>query len=222
MHDFKKLDETDPLKRLVEKQTARQEYSPMDPPGAYAPPGLEKVEYADMHPFLQTLVDEHKAAVEALDAFEGALLEIRQSGVSREADEQLRDFFDFFDNHIVRHNRKEEAALFPLLRRRLLENGEHGKGPGAVTGVDVLEDDHIEALQLAAVVFNFFGLASRLPDAASRAVVMDAALEQGKSLVELLKLHIFREDNVIFAQARRLLEKEELDEMLREGRNASF
>ncbi|MEZ5042122.1 MAG: hypothetical protein R2828_19650 [Saprospiraceae bacterium] len=76
-----------------------------------------------MHLFLQTLMDEHKAAVEALDAFEEAL-EMRQSVVSREADKKLRDFFDFFDNHIVRRNHEEEAAPFTLQRRHLLENEE--------------------------------------------------------------------------------------------------
>lgn len=222
MPDFKKLNEIDPLKRIAEKETAQEEFSPMDPPGAYAPPALEKVEYAGMHPFLQALMDEHKAAIEALNAFENALLDIQAQGLNREADKKLRDFFDFFDNHITSHNRKEERALFPLLHRRLLENGEHGKGPEAVTGVDILEDDHAKALQLAAVVFNFFALSVRLPDAASRALVLDAALEQGKSLVELLKLHIFREDNVVFAQAHRLLGKAELDEMLRESRTTSF
>ncbi len=211
MHDFKKLNETDPLKRMAEKESAREEFSPMDPPDAYAPPALEDAGYDDMHPFLQTLMDEHKAAVEALDAFESALLGIQARGFSREADQKLRDFFDYFDNHLSPHNRKEERALFPLLRRRLLESGEHDKGPGTVTGVDVLEDDHVQILQLAAVAFNFFALSVRLPDAASRALVLDAALEQGKSLVERLKLHIFREDNVVFAQAQRLLSQEELD-----------
>jgi hemerythrin-like domain-containing protein len=218
MHDFNRLNETDPLKRMVEKESTQEEFSPMDPPEAFNPPNLDKVEYADMHPYLQMLMDEHRAAVEVLNTFETVLLDIRQNGVSREADKQLRDFFEYFDNHIVGHNRKEEKALFPLLRRRLLESGEHGRGAEAVTGVDVLEDDHAEALQLAAVVFNFFALASRLPDAASRAVVMDAALEQGKSLVELLKLHIFREDNVVFVQAHRLIDKTELDAMLLENR----
>lgn len=214
MHDFKKLNEVDPLKRMVEKESAREAFSPMDPPDAYAPPALENVSYDDMHPFLQMLMDEHKAAVIALDAFEGALLDIQSRGLSREADKKLRDFFEYFDKHISAHNRKEERALFPRLRRRLLESGEHGKGSEAITGVDVLEDDHTQILQLVAVVFNFFALSARLPDAASRAVVLDAALEQGKALVESLKLHIFREDNVVFAQAQRLLAGEELDEML--------
>ena len=185
----------------------------MDPPDAYSPPNTDAVAYEEMHPFLQKLVDEHKACIKKLDAFEEALLHIQNEGLSREVDDKLRDFFDFFDNNIVKHNQKEEATLFPVLHQRLIENGEHGKGPEALTAVDMLEDDHIKALQLAAVVFNFFGLAVRLPDANSRMIVMDAALEQGKTLVELLKLHIFREDNIVFAQAHQLLTRAEFEEM---------
>ncbi|MBK8677646.1 MAG: hypothetical protein IPN25_02730 [Sphingobacteriales bacterium] len=57
-------------------------------------------------------------------------------------------------------------------------------------------------------------MAGRLPDIASRAMVLDAAVEQGKALVEMLQLHIFREDNVVFAQAQQYVAKDELDDML--------
>ncbi len=215
MDDLKKWNQDDPLRRMVEKDSGQEAFSPMDPPDAYSPPGLEALDYEDMHPYLQGLMDEHKACTLQLDLFEAALLDMQQNGLSRKSDDALRSFFQFFDQHISSHNRKEEQVLFPLLRRRLLEYGEHSHGEDRTTGVDVLEDDHTKALQLAAVIFNFFGLAFRLPDAASRAVVMDAALEQGKSLVEMLRLHIFREDKVVFAQAQRLLSQEELEEMVR-------
>ena len=213
MFELKVINQHDPLDRRAEKQHEQEELSPMDPPDAYSPPTLDAVPYEDMHPFLQQLMDEHQACIEQLNAFEQALLQIQQEGLSRKVDEKLREFFHFFDNNIVKHNQREEADLFPLLHRRLIENGEHGRGHDALTAVDMLEDDHVKALQLAAVVFNFFGLTMRLPDANSRLVVLDAAIEQGKTLVEMLKLHIFREDNIAFAQARRLLTKTELDEM---------
>ncbi len=77
----------------------------------------------------------------------------------------------------------------------------------------MLEDDHIKLMQLAAVTFNFLGLAARLPDPASRAIVLDAAVEQGKSLVEILRLHIFREDKVVFSSAAELITSKEFQEM---------
>ena len=185
----------------------------MEPPDAYAPPNLDAVPYEDLHPFLQGLMDEHKAISEQLDAFENALLSIQSEGMSREAHGRLRDFFAFFDQHIVKHHQREDQFLFPPLHRRLLASVEHGRGGEATTSVDVMEDDHVKALQLAAVVFNFFGMAVRLPDPASQLIVLDAALEQGKTLVELMRLHIFREDNIVFAQAHRLLTQAELKEM---------
>lgn len=219
MIELKVINNGDPLKRSAEKQHEHEEFSPMDPPDAYAPPGIEVVDYADMHPFLQGLMDDHKAITEQLDAFEKALLSIQSEGMNREAHARLRDFFEFFDHHVVKHHQREDKLLFPLLHRRLLATDEHGRGSEATTSVDVMEDDHVKTLQLAAVVFNFFGMAVRLPDPDSRLILLDAALEQGKTLVEMMRLHIFREDNIVFAQAHRLLTKTELEAMEIEGMN---
>ncbi|MBK6930919.1 MAG: hemerythrin domain-containing protein [Saprospirales bacterium] len=213
MIELKVINQNDPLQRAAEKQHEHEEFSPMDPPDAYAPPSLDAVPYDELHPFLQDLMDEHKAISEQLDVFEKALLSIPSEGMSRETLGRLRDFFEFFDHQVAGHHQREDKQLFPLLRRRLLASGEHGKGGVATTSVDVMEDDHIKSLQLAAVVFNFFGIAVRLPDPASRLMVLDAALEQGKSLVELMRLHIFREDNIVFVQAHQLLTQAELEEM---------
>ena len=60
---------------------------------------------------------------------------------------------------------------------------------------------------------NFLGLAFRFPDQQTRLIVLDAALEQAKFLVELLRLHVFREDNVIFPLAQQLLTPTEFEEM---------
>ncbi len=76
-----------------------------------------------------------------------------------------------------------------------------------------MEDDHIRMLQLAAISFNLFGLVTRIPDEGSRIVILDLAVEQSKALIEMLKLHIFREDNVVFPMANKYLSTEVLDEM---------
>ncbi len=77
----------------------------------------------------------------------------------------------------------------------------------------MLEDDHIKMMQLAAVTFNFLGLVSRIPEHTSRAMVLDAAIEQGKALVEHLRLHIFRENNVAFGLAHIYINESEFEEM---------
>jgi len=55
MFDFKKLQESDPLKRIVEKQSEQEEFSPMDPPDAYAPPAGEAIPYEKLPSFLQKI-----------------------------------------------------------------------------------------------------------------------------------------------------------------------
>jgi hemerythrin-like domain-containing protein len=206
------------LKRIdpLRKQAGRgldqaQGLSPMDPPDAYAPPRLDPVPAEALHPFLRKFVEEHVAFMLELDAFEEAILSIQKSGYTRESDARLRQFFAYFDREFIPHSRREEAALFPLLRQRLIASGEHGGGDAPVTATDLMQDEHAKALQLAAVVVNFLGLVFRLPDERSGMAVLDAALEQGKNLVELLRLHVFREDNMVFSLAHRLIAAAELD-----------
>lgn len=76
-----------------------------------------------------------------------------------------------------------------------------------------MEDEHAKAMQLAAVVLSFLGLAFRLPDERSSMIVLDAALEQGKNLAELLRLHVFGEDSIVFPLARRLIAGAEFNAM---------
>ncbi len=212
--DMRKLNRIDPLRKQPEKGLDDgQGLSPMDPPDAYAPPSLAPVSPAQMHPFLRKFRDEHVPFMEELNAFEETILSIQKTGFTKESDAGLRHFFHFFDQEFTPHSRREEATLFPLLHERLIADGEHSKGEVPTTAIDLLEDEHAKAMQLAAVVLNFLGLAFRLPDERSRLIVLDAALEQGKNLVELLRLHIFREDNVVFSLAHRLISRAEFDQM---------
>ncbi len=77
-----------------------------------------------------------------------------------------------------------------------------------------MEEEHLKGIQIAAVAFNLFGLASRLRDPDSRLLVLDAAVEQGKALVELYRLHIFREEKILFPLAQKHLTTEEMDKLL--------
>jgi len=141
---------------------------------------------------------------------------IKANRIQEKVRSVLADFFQFFDNNITRHNIKEEKLLFPLLRQRYVETGEHSKSQEQTTAVDMLEDDHIKFIQIAAITFTLFGLIPRLPDHSSRNVVLDLALEQGKTLIEQLRLHIFREDKVVFPFAQKNLTKDEVEWLLTE------
>jgi len=176
-----------------------------------------KVPYDQMPKVLQNLMDDHKAFKAALTNFEESLGKLRARGLApdKEIDEALRYFFGFLDDQMVQHEVKEEKILFPLLQERLIEKGEHDAADEPKTAVDMLQDDHSKVTQLAAVTYNFLGLAPRLPDAESRAIVLDAALEQSKTLAEILRLHMFREDTIVFPLAAKYLTDQEFDELER-------
>ena len=211
---WQELKRIDPLGRQPDRGSdIGSGSSPMDPPDAYAPPGLEPVSAAALHPFLGTLRDRHVPMMEALSAFEETILSIQKNGYTRESDAGLRQFFHCFDEAFSPRSRRREAALFALLHERLIADGEHSKGEIPTTAIDLMEDDCAKSLQLAAVVLNFLGLVFRLPDEKSRLVVLDAALEQGKNLIELLRLLIFRMDNVVISLAHRLISAAEFDQM---------
>ena len=215
MIDLKDLNKNDPIKRVVERQNEAEEFSPMDPPDAYAPPAMETIPYEEMPTVIQKFMDEHKVAIKEIEAFEEVLARLQKEGMTRELVEEggAARFFRFLDEKAMLHNLKEERVLFPSLQEKLLESGEHSQGEDRRTSIDMMEDDHVQLIQLGAVTLSLLGLAARLPDPASRALTLDVALEQGKTLVELLRLHIFREDNVVFPAAARLLDNKVLDAM---------
>jgi hemerythrin-like domain-containing protein len=216
MLDLKKINNQDPLRRMVDKELGLEEYSPMDPPDAYAPPTVDAIPYEDMHGCLQKFIDEHTQAKKELEAFEKSLITFKQSGWQRDKDieRNFSSFFAYLDNQMIKHHLKEEKVLFPLLQKRLLEHEEHSKGKFPKTAIDMLEDDHLKIIQHLTLMFNFISLATRLPDLASRALTFDVAAEQGFMLIELLKLHIFREENVVFPKANKYISAAEFDEML--------
>lgn len=203
-------------------ENLKQELSPMDPPEAYHPPASIAVEYGEMHPFLRSLIDEHKAIKTALDKFENVLSRIKEEGITREVNESLGGFFQFFNDEFISHDKKEEKYLFPALETKLIKKGEHSKGSVITTATDVMEDDHVRIIQMASIIFNFFGLASRLTDLSSRNIVLDAALSQADEFIESMRLHIFREDTIVFSLAHQLIGAAELDQLQISQKRSNF
>lgn len=210
---------SDPVKRFVEKNIDAEEFSPMNPPDAYKPQNIEPVAYENMDPFLQKLMDEHKAFTEVLNKFEEALLNLRKNDWSftNKIDAGLMQFFSFFDEIVPYHNQKEEKRLFPLLHKKLIQSGEHNSIDSSFTGINLIEDEHIKVSQAAAIVFNFLGLGSRLPDLLSREITYQAAFDQGMAIIETMKLHIFREDNILFPQAMQYFSEQEFNNIAKQN-----
>ncbi|MBK6913061.1 MAG: hemerythrin domain-containing protein [Ignavibacteriales bacterium] len=211
--EFKPIN--DPLKRLVEKDIIGEELSPFDPPDAYNPQNIGSMSYDQMHPFLQKLIDEHKVYTNVLNNFEAALIYWRNNNwiFNDEINEKFKKFFTFIDENVPLHNQKEEKKLFPLLHNKLIETGEHNSKDSSLTGINIMEDEHIKVAQSAAIVFNFLGLGSRLPDKRSQEITFEAAFDQGIAIVETMKLHIFREENILFPQAMKLFNSSEFEKL---------
>lgn len=204
----------DPLVREVSKNV-EQEFSPMNPPDAYSPQNIEPLPYEKMHPLLKSLMDEHKIFTKVLNTFEEALINWRNNNwiFNDEINAGLKQFFNFFDEKVPAHNKKEEKKLFPLLHKKLIESGEHNYKDPNLTGINIMEDEHIKVAQAATIVFNFLGLGSRLPDKRSQEITFEAAFEQGIAIVETMKVHIFREENILFPQAIKLFTSSEFEKL---------
>ncbi|HMN24022.1 MAG: hemerythrin domain-containing protein [Ignavibacteriaceae bacterium] len=205
----------DPIKRFAEKDTAGEELSPFDPPDAYDPQNIKPVPYEEMHPFLKKLIDEHEAFTKVLNTFESALMTWRNDNwvFNATIDSGFKQFFSFMDEKVPLHNQKEEKNLFPILQIKLIESGEHNTKDPSFTGISLMEDEHIKVAQAAAIVFNFLGLGSRLPDKRSQQITFEAAYQQGMAIIETMKLHIFREENILFPQTMKLFNSKEFEKL---------
>ncbi len=175
--------------------------------------GAGPVLYEDLHPVLQALCTEHRRYIPELQAAEEVLIRVQRDGPDQAADRALGRLFKLLETEVLPNNRRQEKFLFPLVRKRLEEEREPGAGASASAMVDRLEAEHVNMIQISAVMLNFFGLAGHLPDQRSQRMVIEFGIEQGKALIEMLRLHMDRKEDVLFSQAHRLLSTQELDQM---------
>ena len=219
MIDLKKAKQNDPVKKQEEKDLTGEEWSPMNPPDAYEIPNeIDEVSYEQMPLILRELSDDHHNLKDKLEEMEEALKNFKENNwaLGEEGNATLKSFFSMVDETLFPHQRKEEKVLFPLVKERMLAQGEHSKDPigtATRTAIDILEDDHLKVIQLNGLIFNLLGMASRLPNPESRTLLLDATYEQARSMVETLKLHIHREDKTVFPLACQLISNEEFQEL---------
>jgi len=206
-----KFNNNDFIKRFVEKNLEQKEYSPFNPPEVYAPPNIERIPKEEFHPFLIELINEHETFSSVLKNFENYLFEWRKNNWSfnQEINNNFKQFFYFFDGKVQIHNQKEEKKLFPLLHKKLIEIGEHNSIDTSYTSIKLMEDEHIKIIQAVAVTFNFLGLSSLISNTNSRIIIYEKIFEQGIAIVESMKLHIFREENILFPLAMKLFNEKD-------------
>ena len=213
--DLKVLKEKDPVKGNAEKDLEDMENSPMDPPEVYEKTGQIPFDKENCANILKVFMEEHVAATKKIEEFEKCLADLKTNNYkfTDDINKVFSEFYEYFDDKISHHNDKEEKVLFQLLHQKLIEDGEHNGEEKPTTAIDLMEDDHVKFIQLAVLSFNIFGLAMRLKDPQSRFFSFDVAYNNAKELIELLRLHIYREDNVLFPLAQKLINEEEFAHM---------
>jgi hemerythrin-like domain-containing protein len=133
------------------------------------------------------LMEEHRVIERVLDAVE-RMLDART--VDAAFLDRALDFFRNFADGC--HHAKEETALFPALERAGI--------PRLGGPVGVMLDEHVEGRRLLGIVAENLALAEADIRAADR--VRGAA----RAYVDLLRQHIQKEDNVLFAIADQALD----------------
>lgn len=153
-----------------------------------------------IHP-TQVLMNEHRVIERVLTAMETKVQELGSGPFPRRFFDQALDFFANFADRC--HHGKEEQRLFPLLKERGIPE------EGGPIGVMLHEHDEGRAY-LGALRDNLDDAERGEPEAV--AVVRAAATDY----IELLRHHIQKEDNILFAMARRVLSPEDVERLQKE------
>jgi hemerythrin-like domain-containing protein len=134
---------------------------------------------------IELLSTQHQDVLARLNHVEAEIMARDDSG--------LAPFAAYLAEEVMHHFAVEEQALFPLLARHLSPE----QGPLAV-----MNAEHIAFRELLADLTT-----------AVRAGNLDAQRTHAAELVELLRGHIAKEDQVLFPMAARLLSPAELGEV---------
>lgn len=140
------------------------------------------------HNCIEELYQDHVKILESMDMLETA---IKDYFIDTE---KVKEFLEFTENFSEPHHKKEEQVLFPKLKEKGIpeENGpigmmlfEHGIKRSYVNNLkDALFDDDKEAIK-----------------------------SNGSAIINLMRDHIYKEDNILYPCAKDVLSEEEMSEM---------
>jgi hemerythrin-like domain-containing protein len=148
-----------------------------------------------MNTATQILRHEHDAVLKMLDASEQAAQKLEQGGQVRP--EALSDLLDFFKTFADKcHHSKEEELLFPLLESKGIPR------EGGPVGVMLHEHDEGRAL-----IREMAGAAAAISSGEEHASLRWAGAS--RAYVQLLRAHIYKENNILFPMAERILSSQE-------------
>ena len=199
------------IKRFYDKNSIGKSF-PFEPTNAYDHQNIARVEYENYHPFIKELIDEHKKMTLVLNNFEMSLIDWRINDweFKETINEKFKSFFTLIKEKVPIHNKKEDKVLLPLLNKKLIELCDQNFLNCELTGNDLIVDEHLKIEQAASIVFNLLDIGLSLFDKQSKEITFAAVFEQGLAIVETIKLHIYREENILFPQSMKLLNWNEI------------
>ncbi len=144
----------------------------------------------DLDP-IDRFVEEHTRALSVLDRLERDAARLEENSSDLDAAAGVREALQFISTSVREHNEAEERALFPLL------------GNNAPTTVFVDDHGRLRTLERELELALAGASQARPVHVVSRAII------------DLLKDHIRRENEMLFPLARNLLSAAELQEVAR-------
>jgi hemerythrin-like domain-containing protein len=138
----------------------------------------------------QSFRDDHRNVLARLDALDGVLSErsARKAGEPLE-ERPIRELVSLLDAQFDTHMRDEEELLFPALAEAL---------PEAAPTLSPLHAEHAELRQMLSAVSGLLGREST-PSRDEQIVV------QLRDFVDLLRIHVHKEEAAVFKVAARVL-----------------
>ena len=155
---------------------------------------------------IECLLREHDEGMKHLAILENAADYIKTHGFSVEAFNQIGESIRFIDAEIRRHNEKEEQYLFPLLERHL-------NGPSKV-----MRNEH----RLLWGEFNRLQTCVHdIEEGRVRGSSITELIQLSKTIVDLLRNHIEKENKVLFPMAKQVLTDGEYETLREEMSKAT-
>ncbi|OGV98363.1 MAG: hypothetical protein A3I04_06930 [Nitrospinae bacterium RIFCSPLOWO2_02_FULL_39_110] len=147
----------------------------------------------------EILSNDHKLVLTKLNVMEQSINDIKSPGAKK----ILADLKEFFEKDVKLHFVKEEEALFPEIEKFIPRDA----GP---VGVMLMEHEDLYKYE-----GNFFkGVALWLKDDNNMEAIK-LIKENGRSYINLLREHIYKEDNMLFMMADMHLEDSQINEIMR-------
>lgn len=157
------------------------------------PPATETTMTNDPSAF-QSFRDDHRVVLDRLNALEG-VLQARAGGGARPIDERsIRALVTHLEAQFGTHMRDEDELLFPALAESL---------PETAGGLAPLRAEHAELRQMLAALGSML-------DRAASAARDEQIVVQLRDFVDLLRIHVHKEEAAVFNVAARVLQPNEI------------